>query len=162
MKGRKHNIPMCMALVLLCLTMITTHMTGGLYARYTTTASGSDSARVAKFDVQCNVTAVEGTTDQFNVTVTNNSDVTVEYTLEVLGHVQNDAAKVVKLSAKIGDKALNDASYLWTLLSGQSSDPHTITLAPEAWTEITQYMDNTAGGDVNVAFTVNVHAEQVN
>lgn len=47
----KINIPMCAALVLLLLTMISIHMTSGLYARYTTTVEASDSARVAKFDV---------------------------------------------------------------------------------------------------------------
>ena len=35
----------------LCMTLFSSHMTGGLYARYTSSASGSDSARVARFDV---------------------------------------------------------------------------------------------------------------
>ncbi len=35
----------------LCMTLFSSHMTGGLYARYTSSASGSDEARVAKFDV---------------------------------------------------------------------------------------------------------------
>lgn len=39
-----------LSLGLMLVLMITFHMTGGLYARYTTTASGGDSARVAKFD----------------------------------------------------------------------------------------------------------------
>ena len=47
----KINIPMCAACVLLCLTLFSFHMSGGLYARYTTSAFGSDSARVARFDV---------------------------------------------------------------------------------------------------------------
>ncbi|MBR4020581.1 MAG: hypothetical protein IKI99_04640 [Firmicutes bacterium] len=46
----KLNIPMCAACILLCLTLITTHMTGGLYAKYTASGAGSDSARVAKFN----------------------------------------------------------------------------------------------------------------
>ena len=50
-QNTKVNIPMCAALVLLLLTMISVHLTSGLYARYTSTASGSDSARVAKFHV---------------------------------------------------------------------------------------------------------------
>ena len=45
----KVNIPICAAAVLLCLTMFSAHLTGGIYARYSTTASGSDSARVIKF-----------------------------------------------------------------------------------------------------------------
>ena len=35
--------------VLFCLVLITTSMMGGLFARYTATETGSDSARVAKF-----------------------------------------------------------------------------------------------------------------
>lgn len=45
----KLNIPMCAACILLCLTLITTHMTGGLYAKYTASGAGSDSARVITF-----------------------------------------------------------------------------------------------------------------
>ena len=50
MKRRtKVNIPICAAAVLLCLTMFSLHLTSGIYARYTATASGHDSARVIKF-----------------------------------------------------------------------------------------------------------------
>ena len=38
-------------MVLLCLVLFSAHLTSGLYARYTSTATSSDSARVAKFDV---------------------------------------------------------------------------------------------------------------
>ena len=48
----KVNIPICVAAVLLFLTLLSTHLCSGLYARYTTTASGSDSARVAKFEIE--------------------------------------------------------------------------------------------------------------
>lgn len=43
------NIPMCAAAVLFCLTVISTHLVSGLYARYTTSGSGDDSARVIRF-----------------------------------------------------------------------------------------------------------------
>lgn len=48
-KPGKVNIPMILAAILLFLTLLSIHLTSGLYARYVTTASGSDSARVAKF-----------------------------------------------------------------------------------------------------------------
>lgn len=38
-------------LVLLCLFMFSLYLSGGMYARYATTDSGGDGARVAKFDV---------------------------------------------------------------------------------------------------------------
>ena len=50
----KINIPMCIACVLLCLTLFSFYLCGGLYAKYISTAYGGDSARVAKFDVSDN------------------------------------------------------------------------------------------------------------
>ena len=48
-KKPKMNIPMCIAGVLFCLTMISVYMVSGLYARYSSSGTGSDSARVIKF-----------------------------------------------------------------------------------------------------------------
>ena len=87
----KLNIPMCTALVLLLLTMISIHLTSGLYARYVATATGEDSARVAKFDVvtkldnkditlDCTSNTTSGT---YTLTVQNNSEVSVKYDLYV-------------------------------------------------------------------------------
>ena len=45
----KMNIPMCLAAILLCLTLFSIHLTSGLYAKYISSASGNDSARVIKF-----------------------------------------------------------------------------------------------------------------
>lgn len=45
----KVNIPMCVAGILFVLTMVSMHLTSGLYARYTASSSGEDSARVIKF-----------------------------------------------------------------------------------------------------------------
>ena len=47
----KVNIPLLLAGILFCLTLISISLTSNLIAKYSTTASGSDSARVAKFDV---------------------------------------------------------------------------------------------------------------
>ena len=48
-KTAKVNIPMCIASFLFCLTLISIHLTSGLYAKYISSASGNDSARVIKF-----------------------------------------------------------------------------------------------------------------
>lgn len=45
--GERVNVPFCLGVVLLCLTLVSVHLAGGLFARYTATSSGSDSARVA-------------------------------------------------------------------------------------------------------------------
>lgn len=48
-KTAKVNIPMCIASFLFCLTLISIHLTSGLYAKYISSASGSDCARVIAF-----------------------------------------------------------------------------------------------------------------
>lgn len=80
------NIPICLAGILLCLTMFSIYVASNLFARYQTTASSEDDARVAKFDV-----AVTGETQNpvfaygtpkgnaCTITVENRSEVAVRY-----------------------------------------------------------------------------------
>lgn len=62
------------ALLLLVLTLITSCFVGGTFAKYTTSATGSDTARVAKFGVQITATgatfAKEYATDDAGVAAT--------------------------------------------------------------------------------------------
>lgn len=48
-KTAKVNIPMCIATLLFCLTLVSVHFTSGLYAKYSVSDSGSDSAGVISF-----------------------------------------------------------------------------------------------------------------
>lgn len=54
----KVNIPMCLAGILLCLTLFSMHFSGGLYARYTTSGTVADSARVAVLQGGTTVTMI--------------------------------------------------------------------------------------------------------
>ena len=45
----KVNIPICLAMILLCLTLFSIRLAGGVAARYTTTTGSGDSARVISF-----------------------------------------------------------------------------------------------------------------
>ena len=160
MKGRKHNIPMCMALVLLCLTMLTTHLTGGLYARYTTTATGSDGAKVAKFDVQCTITPVGGTSDQFTVKVTNASEVTVSYKLQVEPG-QGTPAMKVKFDTLTEGVTGATFSNNWELTPGAERD-HTLTLGMKTFDgTFTRDPNPFTEESVDMTFFVNVMAEQL-
>ena len=51
-ENRKPNIFLRVALVLLCLVLLSTHFTAGLYARFTTRSSGKDHGRLASFSVK--------------------------------------------------------------------------------------------------------------
>lgn len=47
--SKKHPVPFYIAMVALCLLLVSTYMTSGLFARYATGISASDAARVAMF-----------------------------------------------------------------------------------------------------------------
>lgn len=83
--------------VLLCLTLVSVHLTSGLYARYCSTASGEDSARVARFNVTAEgeLTATfsalisPGETVEKTVKVHNNSEVAITYTVSAENRFDN-------------------------------------------------------------------------
>lgn len=94
----KLNIPMCCAAVLLCLTLISCRLCGGLYARYSGAGDGEDGARVAKFDVSAESTyfseplLMEMTAPgkiQKEIVVTNNSEVAFACTVTLENTTQN-------------------------------------------------------------------------
>lgn len=76
--------------VLLILVMMSTALAAGRFARYTSSASGSDTARVAKFSVTEEGTLLHAFTvsmgpgdapETGSVTVKNDSEVTIDYTI---------------------------------------------------------------------------------
>lgn len=158
----KFNIPMFAALVLLLLTMISLHMTSGLYARYTTSSGGTASARVAKFQLDVSeLTAVGDTQGHYSFTVTNNSEVTVRFKVDMsfdypMTIAVNDAiAPLTELN--------NTYSFVnedWVLAPNGDSTVLNVTLTPRDWTQITK---DAQGNSVTkeVDFGVIVTAEQV-
>ncbi len=91
------NIPMRIAAVLLCLTLFSTYLVTGLFARYTTSAQGSDHARVAKFSIQgsgalsrsIEASLFPGESQTATLIIENNSEVAVEYTVAVTNVTNN-------------------------------------------------------------------------
>ncbi len=91
------NIPMRIAAVLLCLALFSTYLVTGLFARYTTSAQGSDHARVAKFSIQgsgellqsIEASLFPGESKAVTLVIENNSEVAVEYTVAVTNVTNN-------------------------------------------------------------------------
>ena len=96
-KLNKRSTPVFyIAMLLLVLVLFSTRMTASLYARFTTTADGSDGARVATFNVDCQGT--QGTpmainldffdstkrTDTIEFAVTSSSEVAVSYEISLI------------------------------------------------------------------------------
>lgn len=86
------NIPMCCACILLCLTLFSFHLCGGLYAKYTASGEGSDSARVIKFS---------------NITITETGDFYEANKLMIIPGVN------IKKEAKVNFKGSEAATYVF-------------------------------------------------
>lgn len=101
----KVNISLLLAGILFCLTLISISLTSNLIAKYSTTASGSDSARVAKFDVDTTTNSqpdkiklVPGDSDSsgtYKFTIKNNSEVVVKNTI-IVNNVPNQVTVTYK------------------------------------------------------------------
>jgi len=109
--NKKTPIVFYVGILLACLTLVSIHMTSGLYARYTTSASGQDSARVARFEVTetLEVKKADGTTEDtfvvgdvlrpgvsttYTFTVQNNSEVAVSLTVQNTKYTIGNEGKV--------------------------------------------------------------------
>ena len=125
----KVNIPICVAAVLLFLTLLSTHLCSGLYARYTTTASGSDSARVARFEIEDSLAEMAtdlkfnltpGTTEKGALHISNKSEVAVQFTLTVENMTRNLPLKFTMKDpggAEIAEEGTSTSDYYVFIVS---------------------------------------------
>lgn len=87
----KMNILMCIAMILLCVTLFSLFVVSNMYARYTESIDNGDSARVAKFsikpgdefDEELKAKTVPGKSESLILEIENDSEVAVEYTITV-------------------------------------------------------------------------------
>lgn len=164
----KINIPMCVAFILFVLTLVSIHMTSGLYARYTVTSSSLDSARVAMFNVESSVQPLlddqgkhmEG---KYTLTVNNLSEVAVRYSLTVTMPDYLSMA-VDEEEPKSPETGKNQAVFEnsdWVLEPGENTGTHTLTFAVVNWSGLTSQMPNNETENLSVDFNVTVTAEQI-
>jgi hypothetical protein len=115
----KVNILMCILALLLCATLFSMHLVGGLYARYTTSITSSDGVRVAAFSITQEGTIFEtikadvtpGTTQSAELVITNKSEVAMEYTLTVKNVTGNLTPLKFTLSADGDTPPVTTESY---------------------------------------------------
>lgn len=94
----KKNIPIRVAAVLVYLVLVTNYFVTGTFARYSTSETGGDSARVAKFSVrgdgilqqpiEANLAPGEKAKNT-TLNIYNDSEVAVEYTVTVTNETKN-------------------------------------------------------------------------
>ncbi|MBP3396388.1 MAG: hypothetical protein J6L87_04355 [Clostridia bacterium] len=130
------------ALALLCLLLVTSHYTGGLYARYVAVASGKDSARVAKFAVSSNLNGATplvlsgledltpGASQNYDLRVKNDSEVSVFYRFEA-SCLGNLPLKFEITSSGAGTLAPGAAEAVHTLTVTWPSSAKDVSLAGE-------------------------------
>jgi len=103
------------AAVLFCLTLLSTYLVTGLFARYAVTAQSSEQARVAAFSItgagalEKTITAMvsPGETTDVKLIINNNSEVAVEYEIEVSKETEN---LPLSLELKEGNTSLATAT----------------------------------------------------
>lgn len=158
------------ALVLLCLVLLSVYLMKGLYARYQTTGSGSDSARVAKFDVvvsgmpsdtiQVICNNYNGDTGVYTFTVTNNSEVAVEYDAKLTYTHDVDYIKAKIDGTAVGwlDTSTQGFPNVGVLAPG-ADKTHTLTLTVD-WDMFTKEAHGSSKSQA-VGFTLTIFVEQI-
>lgn len=114
--NRKAPLIFRVGLMLLCAMLVTTNMMGGLYARYSTTATGSASARVAKIDCAVNYD-FSGYGDLGEIDGDVNGTVLVvmeEFSVENTGEVSYTYSLNLKLSKDIASATYDNPANLPT------------------------------------------------
>ena len=176
--NQKTPVVFRLGIILLCCMLFSTYLMGNLYARYTTTASGSDSARVAKFDV---VNAIQTATqtiqlhfyksdmlnDTVGFSVTSSSEVAVKYDVVVTIPTMNSYDWLV-VELKLGDTVINGTANgnKFTFSNVGTFSPNdatqrdytlTFSIKPESQGNPPAGLTNVTDGEV----TITVHAEQI-
>lgn len=153
---KKQNITgwiMSALAVLLSLTLLSTWLLSSMYARYTTQASGEDSARVAVFGENVSIVLND------NITETMVPGMNISYTLKV-SNAQNGKTSEVAQNYKIEVVTSGNLPLKYTL-TGTSGDEEEIGEFTESSSEKTHaFIDNNmqfaAGKSEEHQYTLNV------
>ena len=176
--NRKTPAVFTLGLVLLCLVMFSQYMTGGLYARYISTATASDEARVAKFDVSSKKKdGIDFAIDldffdpqkqsaSIEFEVSSSSEVTVSYDVILLlpeGMVElvNDGLIIVSFDSGVAPTSVDEDNDIITFAAGSfdaaapQSRAHKFTFSLKAGAMLSDTIR------IEGPATLRVHVEQV-
>lgn len=134
---KKLNIPLRVAIMLLCLGLFSAYFVTGLFARYAASAQGSDQARVAKFSIVGDGTLLEpitaefvpGSSQEVDLVIENDSEVSVEYTVEVTNATKNLPLSFrIKKDASESTGDANGIKLTAQRLPGRHTDNYMLTI----------------------------------
>ena len=162
---------MRLAVVLLCLVVLSANLMSGLLAKYRTSDGASESAKVAGFAV--NVTGKAGNTaisavnsqkdGEYQVTVDNSkSDVAINYDI-IIQFIAPAAGISVKIGDKVGTVSADQKTVIFEdvgILVAHAKTSHDLRFIVSDWGAFTE---NQSGSSVsvNLNFTVTVDVRQV-
>lgn len=170
-RNKRANILICIAALLLCAALLSIHLAGGLLAGFSKTENGSDSARVAVFDItgeglfsETMEVAVTPDSSQTNgITIKNNSEVSIEYTLTVTKKTDNLPVLKFKLNDKDGNNistSSGDSTEITTIsyqLPASQTNEYNLAVS---WTAQEEEKDLALMGKVDY-ITISVKAVQI-
>lgn len=174
----KKNIPLRLAAVLLCLTMVSAYLVSGLLARYTAQGNGDDAARVAAFCPTASITTDNGLikydtaytgvdyTLTYKIAVKNPSEVAVDYDL-VVSFASNDLKdSKIRLDSEsdviIGDTDINFGPLGRLSANDKTGATHTLTFTvTKAFVEGKIAATSDSKLDLSAYFTATVTFTQV-
>ncbi len=170
-KTKRRGIPTPALIVYLLIAVSLT--TGVSFSRYTSAASGSDSAQVAKWDIQINAVPSDNKTFSGNMddkmvetlsygfSVSSNSEVSAKYyiTVEFSGKLDSTVDLYINGIAGTPNEGRTVFTFAddWTFAPGSHSQNHTLTLTREYFKD-NQMPENFS----DLAVSISVIAEQIN
>jgi hypothetical protein len=160
MKKSNTNMPIAfyVGLLVVFLTFFSVHMSSGLYARYTTQASGEDSARVAQFRVTDTLIVTDKNGTVLDSPLSLNASLLPGESTTYAFSVKNDSEVTVRFSVE-GELVSGELPLTMTNPS--------VTLAPDAETTVTFVVswpadkNDPAYGDMIALIRIYTTAEQV-
>ncbi len=150
-KHTKQNKPhfsvwiMRIAATIGCLTIISAYLLSGVYAKFSTSASGSDSARVAKFEVTAYdfegqedaSLSVDNKTATYSFKVSSNSEVSIKY--DVILEFPSNVPEGVEITIDGKSASVNGSvctiSDVGTFEAGKYENSHTMQIAVSLFDE---------------------------
>ena len=162
MKKSNNNMPIVfyVGLLLVCLTFFSVHMSSGLYARYVTTVSGSDTARVAKFEIEENLTLTNSkgeTSKQFVVGDTLRPGQSTKYTYTVKNSSEVTVKFIISGESRFKELPLLLTTQELVLKPGETKD---ITFEVAWDTSNDAYLNESYGDKIDI-ISITVRIEQV-
>ena len=161
----------------LAFVLLSSHISSGLYAKYSSVATGSDSARVAKFDVaseekdgvplsiDLDFFDPQKQADSFGFTVTSSSEVALKYDVvlilpEKMAELVSDGTLIVKMDGSISG-TIDAASKTLTFTGGSFAPASAQLYSHEITIEISPDTMPLLSLNITEPVTLRIHAEQI-